>query len=124
MAAIVASLPEKCLCGEIEEFTFRRAGNRHHLQLKQDCIQNQIYILKHFAGEHPNTIGKNIKFSSFIYRRVLFSAILTPEAKYFPVLLCVQMCWVGRGATSPSGAPERSCSTAKAGAGAQFHCVL
>lgn len=30
MAAIVASLPEKCLCGEVEEFAFRGVG-RHQL---------------------------------------------------------------------------------------------
>ena len=75
MAAITASLPEKCLCREVEEFPFSGAGNRHQLWLCSWSTTEPICILQHFAGEHPSANCKNINFSSFIFRMVLFGAI-------------------------------------------------
>lgn len=91
MAAIIASLPEKCLCEEVEEFAFSGKGERYQLWLCSWSKSEPICILKHFSGEHPSANCKSISFSAFIFRTVLFGAIpvLCQEPSHsLPYCLC------------------------------------
>lgn len=106
----------------MEEIAFRGAGNRHQLFATEARLFTESNLCFEALCQHvPTQTAKTLNLVPFSTEQYCSIVCYASSQGKYPVLLHVQMCCVGRGVTSPSGAPERLCSTTKAGTGA--HCV-